>query len=289
MNYSDSIPSKIFIVGCPRSGTTLLQSILAAHPKVLSFPESHFFEDLTFRSAKWKYTFGILGITPIRIRNRLRNFFHQIEYEQHLKPAFYTVFRKQYCEYFVNIVDAFALQQNKLCWIEKTPENLHHIPLIEKLVPSAKFIHIVRNAKDVVASLYEVSRRYPDPWGGPWEIDACIDRWLKDINISYSYADEANHLIVFYEKLVSEDSHTVTSQLCDFCGVEYHKDMLTNYRDAAVQLITEKEPWKDSNVKGIKNRNEKKFSSNFDEEQRKYIVDRLKDTDIPVNDAKIKN
>ena len=37
------IKDRIFIVGCPRSGTTLLQSLLAAHPQIHSFPETHFF------------------------------------------------------------------------------------------------------------------------------------------------------------------------------------------------------------------------------------------------------
>jgi hypothetical protein len=34
--------TRLFLVGCPRSGTTLLQSLLAAHPQIASFPESHF-------------------------------------------------------------------------------------------------------------------------------------------------------------------------------------------------------------------------------------------------------
>ena len=41
-----AILSRIFLVGCPRSGTTLTQSLLAAHPMVASFPESHFFSHL---------------------------------------------------------------------------------------------------------------------------------------------------------------------------------------------------------------------------------------------------
>ncbi|MGL4503377.1 MAG: sulfotransferase family protein, partial [Planktothrix sp.] len=40
------IKNRIFLVGCPRSGTTLLQSLLAAHPQIASFPESHFFQSL---------------------------------------------------------------------------------------------------------------------------------------------------------------------------------------------------------------------------------------------------
>jgi len=35
--------TRIFLVGCPRSGTTLLQSMLARHDRVFTFPESHLF------------------------------------------------------------------------------------------------------------------------------------------------------------------------------------------------------------------------------------------------------
>ena len=50
---------RIFLVGCPRSGTTLLQSLLAAHPDITSFPESHFFRHL-IDNRRWLHrTFGI--------------------------------------------------------------------------------------------------------------------------------------------------------------------------------------------------------------------------------------
>ncbi|MEM9163612.1 MAG: sulfotransferase, partial [Cyanobacteria bacterium P01_F01_bin.4] len=49
-NKSDSKKQigKFFVVGCSRSGTTLLQSLLASHPEIISFPESKFFVDLVW-------------------------------------------------------------------------------------------------------------------------------------------------------------------------------------------------------------------------------------------------
>ncbi|MCB1121339.1 MAG: sulfotransferase [Verrucomicrobiae bacterium] len=49
---SDVIEKRIFLVGCPRSGTTLFQRILASHPQIRSFPETHFFTYYCGRALK---------------------------------------------------------------------------------------------------------------------------------------------------------------------------------------------------------------------------------------------
>ena len=60
----------------------------------------------------------------------------------------------QYADAFVSVLDLLTQKQAKTCWIEKTPSHVQRINCIEKLVSAAKFVHIVRDGEDVVASLY---------------------------------------------------------------------------------------------------------------------------------------
>ena len=80
----DRIKERIFLVGCPRSGTTLLQSLLAANSKVLSFPETHFFGHL-FYSRK---LLSILGIANWRARLRWVQFLKEIGHQESMPFLF---------------------------------------------------------------------------------------------------------------------------------------------------------------------------------------------------------
>ena len=175
----DRIKERIFLVGCPRSGTTLLQSLLAANSKVLSFPETHFFGHL-FYSRK---LLSILGIANWRARLRWVQFLKEIGHqEMQSKLPKYAVFVRQFSKAYIDVLDTLTLNQGKEIWVEKTPGNLHYIEKIEKLVSSAKFVHIIRNGTDVVASLYEVTNEYPEVWGeNGWSVEQCISRWIQDI------------------------------------------------------------------------------------------------------------
>jgi hypothetical protein len=71
------------------------------------------------------------------------------------------IFANPYTKAFIKILDEITLENGKSSWLEKTPEHLGQINYIERWVQRAKFIHIIRNGDDVVASLYEVAQKYP--------------------------------------------------------------------------------------------------------------------------------
>ena len=57
------------------------------------------------------------------------------------------------------------MAQGKTIWLEKSPDHLRYIDQIEKLVDEAKFIHILRNGFDNIASIYDLAGKYPETWG----------------------------------------------------------------------------------------------------------------------------
>ena len=264
--------SPTFIIGCPRSGTTLLQSLLTAHPKIASFPESHFFNSLIPKQNNWRRK---LLIASCKAKPRFKEFLNEIEHQELQKCLpILPIFMIQYVRAFTKVLDTLTQQQGKSIWLEKTPIHLHHISYIEKFLPEAKFIHVIRNGTDVVASLYEVTHKYPEAWDGERDIDTCIHRWIKDVKISLSYLHKSNHALIRYEDLVG-DTNSVIKELCNFIGVNFTQAMLDEYGAAATKVSLKSEPWKASVNQKIRSTSSEKFDNLFDDNQRKYIVERL--------------
>lgn len=268
----------IFLVGCPRSGTTLLQSLLAAHPEVISFPESKFFEYLVpqYEPRRLK-----LGIASRRLRPMLVNFFEEIGHcELQRRLPLTPLFMRQYVNLFRSSLNKIASSQGKSIWIEKTPGHLHYIDSIEKFLPDAKVIHILRNGSDVVASLQDAFQTNPKIWGEAYQtIDGCIDEWIRDLEITKAHIHKPNHTLIKYEKLV-EIPQEVLEKICEFIGIGFDEKMLENYRDVSKQLIRDREQWKGSVSSNIQNANSQKFYKVFNEKQRQYILDRLSSVNL---------
>lgn len=262
---------KYFIVACPRSGTTLLQSLLASHPDIVSFPESHFFECL-ISDKKWLTQ---MGIASRYARARLLEFIQEIDDERlQIELPRFCYSTKQYVRIFVGILDRVAQIQDKHIWLEKTPGHIKYIGAIEQYIPQARFIHIIRNGCDVVASLYEVSNKYPQDWGGGASIDDCIEQWNLAVEISKAYRDRDNHLVVSYEEAIA-NPRAVLPQICQFMSIDFMPQMLVNSAVASNRVILEREPWKQGVRRGISDRTQNKFERIFDSQQRAYIKKQL--------------
>lgn len=268
----------IFIVGCPRSGTTLLQSLLSAHPDIHSFPESKFFQYLTPSQYEPKrYAFGLISRQlPKQLTRFFQHELHRPDLLQHWSPI---PLQSLYSKKFLKTLNQLTQEKGKRIWVEKTPQHIYYLEDIERFVPQAKIIHSLRSGTDVVASLYEVTHQYPQGWGGHgWDIEQCIDWWVRATEISHRYLHQPNHRLVRYEHLV-EAPQTVLHHLCQFIGVEFDPKMLQDYKFAAKQVSLEVEPWKALASQAIQNTNSRKFYQVFDEAQQNYIRKRLSGLD----------
>ncbi len=203
-----AIQTRIFLVGCPRSGTTLLQSLLARHPAIATFPESHFFPKLipSHEPRRRRYHLASRQIKP-----------HLIQFaqgigadnpERLIRP--WTQFQFQYIHAFTRLLDHVTRDRGKSIWLEKTPDHYQYIPLIKRHIPKAQFIHILRNGPDTIASLYEVTHQYPQYWGGkPWSLDTCIEKWLHAATTSLKYYQHPCHTLITYEQLTTHPEESL--------------------------------------------------------------------------------
>lgn len=262
---------RAFIVGCPRSGTTLLQGLLASHPQIASFPESHFFP----HAVPVKRWLKVLGISSPQAKERLHQFLHKIDHEEmmNLVPRYGFLIR-QYVKSFVRILDELTIKQGKQHWVEKTPRHLHFIDIIEKYIPDPKFIHVIRNGKDVVASMYDVTHQYPEEWGGTRSIEQCVSRWNRDIKTTQRYITKKNHTSVKYEELVKK-SEAVLKQTCEFFDVKFRPEMITKHGLALEKIILDHQEWIKSAKDRIQSANNRKFKTLFSEEEQSWITNHL--------------
>ncbi|MBG0562113.1 sulfotransferase family protein [Actinoplanes aureus] len=210
----------IFVVGCPRSGTTMLQLMLHAHPRIALPPENRFllpaysrryeFGDLAEperRRALARFIvstpqFGDLGLDPDTTVEAI------VAAPPTLGSALGTVF-KLYADRF-----------GKPRWGDKRPAYLRNLPVIRRLFPDAQIINIMRDGRDCVASLRET------PWA-PADLDTMIDYWARSADASLRaarrYPSDVYHQ-VRYEDLVT-DPGTHLREICRFLGEEFDTAM----------------------------------------------------------------
>lgn len=256
---------RIFVVGVPRSGTTLVQSILNAHVDVKGYPETHFFRalfphnrfcrlmGLTSRAC-WRYLDELKGVTGDDIGLCSK-----------------SIFRSKQVKLFIQFLDQCAELEGFEHWSEKTPGHLHHLKYIETCVVSPCFIHVIRHPYDVVASMYEAARDYPEIWGQR-SIQKCCDRWNRDVALSLAYKDQKQHILIRYEDVNCNDMDAA-NRLFVQIGLNpsgLHSDLIGGN---AKQLIKPDEKWKANNLSGMHGYTSDKFRTVLSEEQQKEVVD----------------
>ncbi|MEM9014224.1 MAG: sulfotransferase [Pseudomonadota bacterium] len=138
-----------FILGCVRSGTTMLRDVIASHPRLFCPNETHFF--------RFPDPFGTMSfIRPLmnqklfKNHRRLDNLDEEMFRDEILLKSFTRgELMRNYARAYLEANNA----PDDARWFDKTPQNIYGAALIAEYFPTAKFIHIVRNPLNVVTSL----------------------------------------------------------------------------------------------------------------------------------------
>jgi hypothetical protein len=291
MSKSDGVTGRFFLVGCPRSGTTLLQTMLARHTAVFSLPETHFFRRIFGRP--WLHR--VPGVTTPRTGYRALGVLLRILDRKDLRRAIplYRVSCRSYGRAFSSLLDRVTLEQGKSVWLEKTPPHLHFIPQIQGAVPESRFIHIIRDGRAVVASFYELCLQNPQMWvpqvlPGKWRLhiekepqdqrilDAVIDRWNLDLDISLQWQGHNRHKLVLYEDLLDNPEGQLAS-LCEFMSIPFEPAMLSHWEAAeAVVGWRSSYSWMQKPFEQLQDTGLQKFTKVFTLEEQSYVEQRLR-------------
>lgn len=249
---TDSSP--IFIVGCPRSGTTILAALLNLHTNIAAATETHFFNFISKqRKYKWK-EFDENQMKLMLDEARIIDFCKHLEIDPELLIKYFmesfdsaelsegatqkTEFYKK--KVFDVFIRALLEKKKKERFCEKTPQHLYNVEEILKLYPEAKFIHLVRDGRDVVNSLMKM----------PWRPNGLLNNsrfWKKYIARGLklsSKIDSSNFLTVKFEDLL-QDPETVLRNICEFLDLAYQKSILYKSQTSTESVFTEWESnWK---------------------------------------------
>lgn len=235
----------IFVVGCPRSGTTLVQCILSASSQAFSLPETHFFS--------WVLP-AIQAEPGSPIRSEQLPLFRQtFETESGLRlpEAFWSALRAQVPmtakDILVGVVEHHRPPDGaSLRAIEKTPRHVLHLDLIGRAFPDALFVDVVRDPIDVASSLLGV------PFESSRSVLSYAQRWTESVQAARAYAraQPARLRTVVYETLVREPEVSVR-QLCDFTGLPYEPRMLEEFGREAARNVGSDEAWKRDVESGV--------------------------------------
>ena len=227
----------IFVVACPRSGTTLLQLMLHAHPRIAIPPENRFFLDVYKHRAKYG------NLRKKANRAALAKFItKQKKYADMKVPA--GVMREAIVSGPPTVGSAlgivfreYAALYGKPRWGDKRPLYLNHIPTLMTLFPDAQIVHIIRDGRDCVASLKRM------PWWKTGSISA-ITRWVQSMNMGNRARRSLRpdqYYEFKYEDLVASPREEL-EKLCAFLGEEFHEAMLEPSR-VAPDAVPEKKTW----------------------------------------------
>jgi hypothetical protein len=277
-----TIAGRLFVIGCPRSGTTLLQSLLAAHPALLSFPETAVFGRLLSKNAMPGET------RPDTIHRRTQlGYRHAVavldgmgrrDLEYILPMRSQSI--GQFVDGFIAVLDRLTLDRGKSWWAEKTPENIHVATKILGLVPGAKFINILREGRQNVAALYDMALQYPDRWWVRFrDLDRAIEVWNRCARQARLLRGVPEVLLIRHARLLS-DTEATMQDVCRFAGLPFTRQMIDCRVESARALITAREPWKAEVLTPIRPPIEDKFERLFDAERQAYVEARLERIDF---------
>lgn len=119
----------------------------------------------------------------------------------------------------------YRIPKSAIRWCEKTPRNVHELDQIESYFKgNFRFIHLVRDGRDVILSKHPTSReKY---WVSP-------ERWMNDVSAGLAAREHPNVLTVKYEDLIQDFEKSVR-EICTFLNLELSKEMLDWHAHATV-------------------------------------------------------
>lgn len=217
-----------FVVGCPRSGTTLLQRMLDAHPRLAMANDTHFIPQaiesmsnesnpkLTSNLVDWVlnyHRFARLGLADEVV----------LEFAEKAQT---------YVEFVSALYSEYGRMRGKLLAGEKTPDYCRYLPTLHSLFPWVKSVHIIRDGRDVALSTLEWAHEKKGPgkyklWSEE-PVALCALWWRWQVSTGRRDGNDlgpGRYLEVTYEDLVVRPDQ-ILRKVSNFLELSFAPEML---------------------------------------------------------------
>jgi len=232
----------LFLLGSQRSGTTMLRLMMNNHPQ-LAIPHETAFITIYYKK--------LANYGDLTDDDNLRRLFDDVS--QHplvkrgklIKDPETVLSRpiKSYRDLVDAIFQAYANSLGKPRWGDKTPFYTSDIDVLHRVFPDAKFLHLVRDGRDVVLSQKSIE------WMSGNLLKLVLDwQWKTTIAHKVGSALGDNYLEIRYEDLVRRPEETLR-QICTFIDEPYAPAMLSYSEKAQAVVPTESLKWHRNSIK----------------------------------------
>lgn len=202
----DTSELPVFVVGMPRSGTTLVESIIASHPQAAGAGE----------------------LTDIY--HLVRDFQQSIGTPQHYPEAVLNLRKSSALKFAASYLATLrSISGEALRIVDKMPNNFMHLGLIALLLPNAKIIHCRRSALDVCLSNYFQKYAYGHNFSYNFDDLACYYRQYQDLMTHWRQCLPISFFECDYEALVC-DQETISREIINYCQLPWDAKCLSFHK-----------------------------------------------------------
>ena len=197
----------IFILGMPRSGTTLLEQIISSHPNIFGADEVNFVPELLNEN------FG---------NNKLNLYFDKV-------VDFNSSDFKKMGESYIKKMQEIC--KNNIRTTDKLPKNFLNIGFIKLILPNSKIIHCTRNSKDNCLSIYK--NHFPSGQiSFAYDFDEIVSYYNSYIDLMHHWNGLFPNFIynVKYENLISDTKNEI-KKLLNFCDLSWNDECLNFFNN----------------------------------------------------------
>lgn len=220
-----------FVVGSERSGTTMLRAILDSHPDLAVPPESYFFLPLVRNRSAFEIGSSVAVDNLVGYLERNPSFREWGLSVEDVRRAWDPP-PVDVPEALRRLYGCYSAERAAMHVGDKTPHHVRVMPEIAEAFPEARFVHLIRDGRDVAASLSGVHF-------GPSSFAEAAATWRENVRIGHDAGPSLGsrrYLEVRYEALVADPAAELVG-ICSFLGVAYSPAMV-RYHERADEILS---------------------------------------------------
>lgn len=231
---------QLFICGVGRSGTSLVQSMLSAHPKIAFLPETGFLRRYARDGVLSKrYRSGGRDGVLQALRSDQRICRLEIDLEHVTNQSLNDSPEFSDIAWYKRVLYAYQTRHDATIVGDKDPRAVEMLPFLRREFPSAQFLHVIRDPRDVLVSKNNAN------WSASrhWLTHLMVGRTQFRIGVTAGRQLDGRYHELLYERLLASPEATLT-EVAQWIGVTYDPSML-HFAKAARDLTSEDEmQWK---------------------------------------------